>query len=569
MRGVRCAKTCLVDVLVGTRGTEAVETELLVAVALPTHGAHGLNRQDRDTVGQDRQAVLLGLSVEDLEAGNRDDAGLDALLLELLGSIDTDGHLGTGRDKGDVGTLDLLEDVGTLGGLLDGGTFELGKALARQGNNAGSVLRGQGNVVSGAGLVSVGRAPDHAVGQGAEVSQRLNRLVGRAVLTQTNGVVGSNPDGADLREGRQTDGTSAIGDEVEEGTGVRQDGAVGGETVHDGTHGVLTDTIADIAAGVVTEAVGLWLEVNSVLPAGKVGTSQVGRATKELGDSSLNLGQDSLRELAGGNGRVSGGVDGQVLLPALRKDTLLAADEVGVLLGELLAVLGEELVPLLLKSSALRGVLAVHVVDLLGDGKGLVGVEAKLLLDLLDVVRLEGSTVDATSALVEGAVANGGAELDHGGLVLDILALLNGSLDAGQVVVTVVDGDDVPAVGLIALDNILSEGAVDVTVNGDVVVIVDADEVAKLEVAGEGRGLAGDTLHQAAVAEEAVCVVVDNVESGLVENSAGVSLGHGETNGVADTLAEGASGDLNAGSVVRLGVARGDAVQCLKRGVSI
>jgi hypothetical protein len=56
--------------------------------------------------------------------------------------------------------------------------------------------------------------------------------------------------------------------------------------------------------------------------------------------------------------------------------------------------------------------LVVHVVNLLGNDKGLLGVEAELLLDLLDVISLEGVSVDAASALELGAEADGGGQLD-------------------------------------------------------------------------------------------------------------------------------------------------------------
>lgn len=200
----------LVDVLVGTRGTEAVEAELLVSVALPSHGAQSLDGQMGNTVGQDRQAVLLALGVEDLEAGHGDNTGLDALLGELLDGIDSDGRLGTSGDESDLGTLDLLQDVTTLGGLLNGSSLKLGQVLARQSDDAGSLLGGQSNVVSSAGLVAVGRAPDHAVGESTEVSKSLNRLVSRPVLSKTNGVVGGDPDNTVARESGQTDGTGSV-----------------------------------------------------------------------------------------------------------------------------------------------------------------------------------------------------------------------------------------------------------------------------------------------------------------------------------------------------------------------
>jgi hypothetical protein len=43
-----------------------------------------------------------------------------------------------------------------------------------------------------------------------------------------------------------------------------------------------------------------------------------------------------------------------------------------------------------------------------------------------------------------------------------------------------------------------------------------------------------------------------------------VPLGNGDTDRIADTLAKRASGDLNAGSVVGLGMAGGDAVDSLR-----
>jgi hypothetical protein len=95
------------------------------------------------------------------------------------------------------------------------------------------------------------------------------------------------------------------------------------------------------------------------------------------------------------------------------------------------------------------------------------------------------------------------------------------------------------------------------------VVVPDSNEVAELEVTGQGASLARHTLHQAPIAKEAVCVVVDQVETGLVESSRGVSLGDGKANGVGDTLAQGAGSNLNTGGVMSLGVARSYAVDVL------
>lgn len=540
-----------------------------MGVLLPAHGRHDLNGKRGDAVREDAELVLLGLAVEDFEAGQRYDTGLDVVVIgKVLGGFDADGDFGTGRDEGNLGTLNLLEDVTTLGGVLNSGALELRKVLAGEGNDAGRGLVGESDLVGSAGLVAVSGAPNHAVGESTEVGKSLNRLMGGAILSKTNGVVSGNPDEADVREGRKTDGTGGVGDEVEESTAIGDDGTVGRKTVHDGTHGMLTDTIADVTTSVVAEASRRVLEVDSTLPPGEVGAGKIGRSTNELGKDRLDLGEHNLGELSGRNSRVRGRVGGESLLPALGKLTLETADKVGVLSRELLAVLGKLLVPLSLSGGTGRGVPGVVVIDLLGHNEALLGIEAELLLELLDIVGLEGRAVDTVGALLLGTVANDGLELNERGLVGDGLALLNRGSHASNIIVAVLDGHDVPTVGLVPLDNILGEGAVGVTVNRDMVVVPDGNEVAELKVTSQRASLARDTLHQAAVAEEAVCVVVSNGEAGLVEDSSSVSLGHGKTDGVADTLAKGASGDLNAGGVLSLGVTRSLAADFLLRGIA-
>lgn len=76
--------------------------------------------------------------------------------------------------------------------------------------------------------------------------------------------------------------------------------------------------------------------------------------------------------------------------------------------------------------------------------------------------------------------------------------------------------------------------------------------------------LAGNALHGTTITKEAVGVVVDEVIARLVEDSAGVGLGNGKTNGVGETLTQGTGGDLNTRSVVGFGVTRGDATHLLQ-----
>lgn len=95
------------------------------------------------------------------------------------------------------------------------------------------------------------------------------------------------------------------------------------------------------------------------------------------------------------------------------------------------------------------------------------------------------------------------------------------------------------------------------------VVIVDGNKVSELQVTSSGSSLTGNTLHSTAITEVAVCVVVKEVVSRLVEDSTAVSLGNGQTNGVGETLTKGTSGHLNTRSVVSFGVTGGNAVNLL------
>ena len=79
----------------------------------------------------------------------------------------------------------------------------------------------------------------------------------------------------------------------------------------------------------------------------------------------------------------------------------------------------------------------------------------------------------------------------------------------------------------------------------------------------ERSSLAGNTFLSTAVTEEDVGVVVRQVVARLVELCRSVSLSNGKTNGVAKSLAQRTRGDFNAGRIVGLGVAWGDAVYSL------
>lgn len=125
--------------------------------------------------------------------------------------------------------------------------------------------------------------------------------MGWSVLTQADGVVRGDPDDWVAGQGRESEGARGVGNKVQKGTTVGLEvGAVGGNTVHDGTHGVFTDTVTDVSAGVGADAEGWRLEVDGVGPSGQVGRRQVCRTTNEFWQGLFELAENNLGHLSGG-----------------------------------------------------------------------------------------------------------------------------------------------------------------------------------------------------------------------------------------------------------------------------
>lgn len=104
--------------------------------------------------------------------------------------------------------------------------------------------------------------------------------------------------------------------------------------------------------------------------------------------------------------------------------------------------------------------------------------------------------------------------------------------------------------------------------NRDMVVIVQADQVAKFQMAGSTSSLAGNTLHSTSISEDAVCVVIEQVVSWSVENGSRMGLGNSKTNSIGNTLTEGSGCDLDSGGVVSFRVTGSDTAKFLSVAIS-
>lgn len=260
-----------------------VKTDVGVGVFAPTVGGHGLDTQDRHAVWQDALLVVCRLSIESVEVWQGDDTGRQAGGGKFLGGVNSKRNLRTGGSQDQSCVLNIKDHVTTSRSLFDGGAFQLWQTLSGQGDHRWGDGGFEGDLVCCRDFVTVGWSPDHQVWNGSEMGQGLDRLMGWTVFTQTDGVVGGDPDDWVAGKGRQSEGAGGVGNEVQEGTTVGLVvGAESGDTVHDGTHGVLTDTVTDVTAGVVTQAQRRRLEVDGVGPSGQVGRSQVCRTTNEF-----------------------------------------------------------------------------------------------------------------------------------------------------------------------------------------------------------------------------------------------------------------------------------------------
>ena len=111
--------------------------------------------------------------------------------------------------------------------------------------------------------------------------------------------------------------------------------------------------------------------------------------------------------------------------------------------------------------------------------------------------------------------------------------------------------DDVPSVGPEALGDVVVVGQRGVAVDRDVVVVVDADQLAEREMAGERGGLVRDAFHEAPVTGDHIGVMVDRLGAELCRQEA---LGDRHADGVAEALTERSGGDLDPWRVTRFGV---------------
>ncbi|MCY1174327.1 hypothetical protein D9M73_145250 [compost metagenome] len=126
---------------------------------------------------------------------------------------------------------------------------------------------------------------------------------------------------------------------------------------------------------------------------------------------------------------------------------------------------------------------------------------------------------------------------------------------------TVDIADHLPVVGLKTLRRVVGEPAFDFAVDGDTVVIVERDQLAQAQGTGKGADFVGDAFHHAAITQEHIGVVIDDVVARTVELRRHDFFSQGKTHGVGQALAQWTGGGFYARGVAEFRVARSAAVQ--------
>src|SRR2546430_17623805 len=102
-----------------------------------------------------------------------------------------------------------------------------------------------------------------------------------------------------------------------------------------------------------------------------------------------------------------------------------------------------------------------------------------------------------------------------------------------------------PRSTLFPYTTLFRSGEARVAVDRDVVVVVDPDQLAELQVPGERARLVGDALHQVAVGREEEGVVVHDRMARAVEQRGELRLGDRHPYRVADALPQGSRRGLD------------------------
>ncbi len=536
--------------LLGWRGgTEAVHADHRAAAGdvTPPRIAHaGLDGHARHVRRQHAISVLLRLGVEQARAGHGHHAHLAALVREALGGFHGQRNLRAGGNqhavRPPVAVGEHIAAAADVRGLCRAARHGR-QGLPRQ-HEAGWPVRARDRARPGhRGFNRIARAPQLHIRDDAEARDVFHRLVGRAVLAEADRVVRVDEDHALLHQRGHARRVAGVIREHQEGATVRHEPAVQRDAVHDGRHAELAHAVMQVVAADFVAGDRLRPLVVRV-----VRTRQVGRAAEHLGNRRTQHVQHLLRRRARRDGRrlllrrADEIVDS--LAPILRQLAPHPPLELGGELGERLAIGVHAGIPGLFGGGARRSRVPT-LPEVVRYDEGLVR-PVDVRAGCGDLGIAERSAVGRLGALlVRRTPADDRLAADQRGPVRLGFRRPDRALDGGRIV-TIHVAHDVPSIGLEATRRIVREPAVDFAVDRDAVVVVETDQLAELQGAGERAGLVRHAFHQATVAEEDPGVVVDHVVARPIEGGRQDALRQRHADCVGEALAKRAGRRLDA-----------------------
>ncbi len=191
---------------------------------------------------------------------------------------------------------------------------------------------------------------------------------------------------------------------------------------------------------------------------------------------------------------------------------------------------------------------------------------AEVFPGFLDLLCAQGGSVNVGGVLIGGApIADVGADGNHLRLVFfvgkgffGIGGPVQGIAD-GRGAVSVRDLANGPSQGPEACRYVFGEGQIGTSINGDVVPVIEADQIGESLVARKGGRLIGDPLHHVAIPAGDKDPGVEQGHAGTVEGRGKVAKGQGHPYGIRESLTQGAGGGFDPAGMVVFRVSWGQA----------
>mmetsp|Transcript_13216 Transcript_13216/g.27334 ORF Transcript_13216/g.27334 Transcript_13216/m.27334 type:complete len:530 (+) Transcript_13216:643-2232(+) len=372
--------------------------------------------------------------------------------------------------------------------------------------------------------------------------------MGRSILTNSDRVVGKDVrDGSQLGEGGNTEGSSEVVNKDKEGRSRDLEESVEGESVHDGSHGVFTDTEVQVLSRV--RLVETRSEVSSFVDVVSGRSVKIGGSRDVVGDKAGDFLDDLVSRDTGGFGFRAHFIN---FLDHVLSRHGVVSNGVFQLLGKLGVGGGPGLVgvlPFVVDTLVLGLDILEVITSSFRDEPALSLREANVLLGVFNVWDTGFSVSSVGSLGFFHALSDDGVALDELGFSV-VVGLGGGDGFLNGIEVVSVNFEGFPSVSIITLDDVFGLSVFGHLVKSDFVGVVQDNKVVKLLVSGKSSGFGGDTLLEATISGKSVDVVVEDlVFIGVVDGGSHL-FGGGHTNSVGDTLSKRTGGALNSGGVV-------------------